>query len=135
MKVIINESSNQDWVLKELQVAYQAETREVETWKKGHKDLPTSYNFAKFTFQSEINAMKKKVEDCKKTCQELTNAHINKEDKYKEDLATLEQARAMTVEGMQHAQMKLQQLLSKPLPSYRLSQSQEDASLKAELEA
>ena len=107
MRVIINERSNQDWVLQELQVAYQAKTREVKTWRKAHKALSASYQFAELTFQSELNVIKNEVEEWKKTCQELANAQNHKEGEYKEELVALEKAQAMAVEGIQHTQTQL----------------------------
>ena len=71
MKVIISECFNQD---KELQTTYQARICEVETSKKAHEALSTSYRFAKLTFQSELHVVKNEIEDWKKTCQELVDA-------------------------------------------------------------
>ena len=63
MKIVIKKCSNQDWVLHELQVAYQAETREVDTWKKAHDALVASRKLTRLTFQSEIDVVPKEGED------------------------------------------------------------------------
>ena len=63
MKIIIKEHSNHNWVLQELQIAYQAKTREVDTWKKAREALIASNKFAEITFQSELSVVKIKAKD------------------------------------------------------------------------
>ena len=90
MKIIIKERSNQDWVLHELQVAYQAKSHEVDAWIIAHDAFTVSNKFAELTFQSELSAVWTKAKDWKRTYQELAKAQMVKEEEFKEVLATLE---------------------------------------------
>ena len=76
---------------------------EVETWKKAHQSLLKTHKIIELTLQSDLKVARSEVEEWEKTYQEQAKSLNTKEDKYKEDLYTLEQAQAMAVEGMHHA--------------------------------